>query len=375
MSNITLPYRYKMRGYTAAECASKNEVLLEREWCFETDTGKAKQGDGETPWNDLPYATVGFVDFTDLADGTVLTWDATAGMFVFTTPSGGVSDGDKGDITVTGGVWSVDAGAITYAKMQDVSAASRLLGRGSAAGSGDPEEITLGANLSMTGNVLSASGSSGSFDPSTTDFKHNDFEDFAGSGWITSNAGGSATNYTATVTAGRPGVIALTTLTSSTAIAGILDSGSNYYVFGGGTSALEYGFQIPTLSTATERFSVSIGWRDVGAASPTNQLVLSYIDNNNSGNWVFRSVVGGVTTDVNAASGPSAGTWYRVRIEVNAAGTSAECFINGASIGTTTAIPAGAMRRAVVLVKSVGTNARLLLVDYSTRSGTFTTPR
>jgi len=46
--------------------------------------------------------------------------------------------------------------AVTYAKMQNVSAASRLLGRGSAAGAGDTEELTLGIGLALTGTVLSA---------------------------------------------------------------------------------------------------------------------------------------------------------------------------------------------------------------------------
>jgi hypothetical protein len=55
--------------------------------------------------------------------------------------------------------------AVTYAKMQNVSAASRLLGRGSAAGSGDPEEITVGSGLAMTGTTLSATG--GGSDPWT----------------------------------------------------------------------------------------------------------------------------------------------------------------------------------------------------------------
>lgn len=63
-----------------------------------------------------------------------------------------------GDITAGPGSGSqaatIAAAAVTYGKMQDVSAASKLLGRGSAAGAGDVQEITLDASLTMTGTTL-----------------------------------------------------------------------------------------------------------------------------------------------------------------------------------------------------------------------------
>ena len=52
-------------------------------------------------------------------------------------------DGDYGDITVSssGAAWAVDSGAITYAKIQDVSATNTLLGR-KTAGAGVVEELS-----------------------------------------------------------------------------------------------------------------------------------------------------------------------------------------------------------------------------------------
>lgn len=76
---------------------------------------------------------------TLLDDANAGAWRTTLGLGVLATQG----DGDKGDITVSasGATWTVDASAITYAKIQNVSATDRLLGR-STAGAGVVEEIT-----------------------------------------------------------------------------------------------------------------------------------------------------------------------------------------------------------------------------------------
>ena len=67
--------------------------------------------------------------------------------------AGGIDDGDKGDITVSssGTVFTIDNDAVTYAKIQNVSATNRILGRDSS-GAGAIEEITP-ANLRTMLNV------------------------------------------------------------------------------------------------------------------------------------------------------------------------------------------------------------------------------
>tara|TARA_Y100000401_G_scaffold116406_1_gene122091 strand:- start:215 stop:1513 length:1299 start_codon:yes stop_codon:yes gene_type:complete len=70
---------------------------------------------------------------------------------------GGIDDGDKGDITVSnsGGTFTIDNDAVTYAKIQNVSATDRLLGRDSS-GAGVIEEIAPSAVRTMLGLASSA---------------------------------------------------------------------------------------------------------------------------------------------------------------------------------------------------------------------------
>lgn len=89
-------------------------------------------------------------DTLTLAAGSnvTITTDASTDTITIASTGGGpgLSDGDKGDVTVSssGSVWTIDNDAVTFAKMQNVSATDKILGR-STAGAGDVEEITCTA--------------------------------------------------------------------------------------------------------------------------------------------------------------------------------------------------------------------------------------
>jgi hypothetical protein len=86
--------------------------------------------------------------------------------------AGSVSDGDKGDITVStsGSVWTVDNDAITFAKMQNINTA-RILGR-TTASAGDVEEVSVGTGLTLSAGILSRTALSSQDLPSGVKYGH-----------------------------------------------------------------------------------------------------------------------------------------------------------------------------------------------------------
>ena len=128
--------------------------------------------------------------------------------------------------------------AVTYAKMQNVSNETKLIGRGQGAFGGDPEEITLGFGLAMTATALSVVSAEAA---TVSTLAKRD-----GVGGLTA-AAFTGINYTVTGTTdygnsatwtygtGRaflhakslvPAYLAPQTLTSSASISGVFTSGS-----------------------------------------------------------------------------------------------------------------------------------------------------
>jgi hypothetical protein len=214
------------RRATAANWTSTNSILAAAEIGVESDTLLFKIGDGVTAWNSLAYAggggggTWGSITGTlsaqtDLqaeldakvpttrtvnthalsSDVTVTKSDVGLGnvtndiqtkaaVVPNTAPSAGqllvgnaggtayAPVSASGDVTAAStGAVTIANDAVTYAKIQNVSAASRLLGRGADAGAGNVEELTIGDGLRTAGTelrIIESGQAFYSFDNSTT---------------------------------------------------------------------------------------------------------------------------------------------------------------------------------------------------------------
>jgi len=133
---------------------------------FDGVTGKLIKDGGATIADITSSATGDVVGPASAVNDRIAVFDGVTGKLikdggttVAAITGGGVTDGDKGDITVSssGAAWAIDADVVSFAKMQNATGASVLVGRGEGGGAGDFQEISLGSNISMTGTVINVS--------------------------------------------------------------------------------------------------------------------------------------------------------------------------------------------------------------------------
>lgn len=292
-----------------------------------------------------------------------------------TVSGGSLADGDKGDITVSssGSVWTIDNDAVTYAKIQNVSATDKVLGR-STSGAGDVEEISC-----------TSTGRSIIDDASIRDAQQTlrlggyktycKFEDFdwsgtgtGGSGWLTTNAGGSV-SIVSSVDGDSVGILSLSTSTSSTGTPSIQNN-SGAYIFGSGTWTFEAKYRFSTaIPDGTETYTTWIGFGDtINSNNQTDGCYFEFDRSIDTVNWQCTTAKASARTRSSSSVAGVNGTWILLRIEVDATASNVTFYINNSQVATSSAnIPNTTSNLTGVVagcLKSAGTTARGTQLDW-----------
>jgi hypothetical protein len=165
---------------------------------------------------------------------------------------------------------------------------------------------------------------------------------------------------------------------------------NNQFIFGGGAWIFETYVNVEILSTSLERFRFVSGFGNAPTnASESNGAFFTYdeggIQNGTvaSDNWQCVTSLASTRTLTTTTIPVTAGSWVKLRIEVNALGTSVAFFINGTLVAThTTNIPNyvfGSPTRGFNvkqgILKVTGTTNRSVFCDYLGYENYLTTPR
>jgi hypothetical protein len=139
---------------------------------------------------------------------------------------------------------------------------------------------------------------------------------------------------------------------------------------------------IPTLADATNDYIIRIGLCDNNPNSGTDCGNGVYFDYTRatSTNWQIAAAAGGTRTRNTGSTPVAAATgWHRFKMVVNSAATSVEYYIDGTDVGAiTTNIPttsANAAEPSLTIIKTAGTTARTMKVDYFEYRNSLTSPR
>jgi hypothetical protein len=185
----------------------------------------------------------------------------------------------------------------------------------------------------------------------------------------------------------QQGVQYYNTLTGATNYALHASASTATMWLGGGTWVYETSINIANLSALTDRYRFISGFGSGnGAAVETDGVFITYDEGGTqngtvaSANWQCVTVANSVRTLTTTTTSVTNGAWHKLRIEINAAGTSAAFYLNGTLLAThTTNIPLGSATRFVLvkqgMFKTIGTTNRVIYVDYLGYENILTTPR
>lgn len=290
---------------------------------METDVPRSCECTATNTWTCSSQARTHATDCTALTDGLTndLCWELDSERAFLCQPTAGGCDTGAEWIAQTVSAAQISSGDVAFSQIAQASGASVLVGRGSAGGAGDFQEITLGSGLSMSGTVLSASGSS--FDPYTSYTLYEEWESNSGTGrndWLCS--GTCARQYDTT----RGDVDRLTTTASD-------NNASTVRIHARGERAwnkdwdLDFDILPGSNSTTIADAAIFVGFIYYDESSTANAAVwVRYDTDRSDSTWVFQVCNGlgatgcGETGDstyskvVVSTISPVAGTWNRGRL-------------------------------------------------------------
>lgn len=311
-------------------------------------------------------------DTDDGASGVTITVPALAANYTLTLPT---TDGAADEFLKTDG-----SGTLSWA----------------AGGSGAPttaQYVTLATDATLTVERVLTAGDgikltdagAGSTVTVSSDFKPNDtfelYDDFITGnvgangigthGWTTNTTGTGAgvAKNTSLLDTLHMGIMQLTTGTTSTGRAGINLVNAEGFGVTDGIITLEALVRVEDLSDGTNTYKFYVGLGDAHTAGDmVDGVYFSYSSADIAGDWQGNVAGSSTRTALDTNTAVVADTWYQLRMEINAAATSVEFFINGTSKGTIADanIPT-ATELAFFLCKmekSAGTTSRVGYIDY-----------
>jgi hypothetical protein len=246
-----------------------------------------------------------------------------------------------------------------------------------------PGDYTATQITNTPAGTIAATTVQGAIDELAADMdaviQYNFFEDFVNPTIVTNLASGptgAGAGVSATTSEGhRPGIARHSTGTTTTGRS-CLSFHSSAFQFGSTTWTCEGPHRVNILSVLAERFTYLFGFGDLNTG--INQADGCYFlydeggvttgSPGGSANWQCVTVSNSSRTFTTTSVPVAAATWYKLTIEVNAAGTSVVFKINGTTVAThSTTVPTGGGRETGfinTLLKSLGTTARTVDVDY-----------
>lgn len=193
-----------------------------------------------------------------------------------------------------------------------------------------------------------------------------DFVAAATEGGFASTVSGTGAANTVTAVDGHPGVLSCSAGTTATGSAFTSTAAAALYS-DGGVLRVDALVKFATLSDASQEYSAVAGFGDTATTHDQVDGAYIYYDRANDGtNFFIATAKGSTRTEVDTGLAVVADTWYNLTVVLE--GSAAYFYINDVAVGTiTTNVPdavANAFGIVAGILKSVGTTARTLEVDY-----------